>query len=89
MECIKSLLFENQIRLDTRLSVEYNEKKMRGTNDSREVFLPSRSSTHDKEFYTYLLCVETVMGLDFFRQRLSRNFSFLEIEPFFSYYTYK
>lgn len=88
IECIKSLLFENQIRIDTRLSAEYNEKKMRGTNDSREDSLPSRSSTHDKEFCTYLLCVETVMGLDSFRQRLSRNFSFFEIELFFYYYTY-
>lgn len=51
---------------------------MRGPNDSRGSSFPSWSSTHDKEFYTYLSCVEIVMSLDSPRQRLSRNF-FLSI----------
>lgn len=54
-----SIRFENQIRLHTRRNGEYNEKRRetKGTNDSRGDSFPSGSSTHDKEFYTYLLVV--------------------------------
>lgn len=44
-----------------------HERKIKGTNASNGDSLPAWSATHNKEFYTYLSCLEIVMSLGVIR----------------------